>query len=417
MNKEKILFTLFTTLFIVMICLALIVDGWQKSFSGFIFLQLQPARLINDFFALAGFGATLLNAVAVGIIGFTLIRLFKITLSGPTFAALFTIIGFGLFGKTVLNILPILIGVYIAAKVANKSFQEYAIIALFATAIGPLVSFFVAELGMVSYVGILVGSTVGIIAGFFLPAIAISMLNLHQGYNLYNTGLTTGFLGLFFASIIKTTGHEFTPQTNWFDESSLVMILLVPTISLVLIIIGSIFGKLAAWKSFIKIQRHSGRLPSDFMMMESIEGALINAGFVGLIGSGYVLVIGGDFNGPVIGGLLTIIGFGAFGTHLKNAWPVLLGVIVSTLIFGKSLSAPGPILAAIFGTTLSPLAGQFGIITGFIAGFLHLIMVLQTGSWHGGMSLYNNGFAGGLTATLIVAVIQWYKNSKTGFRS
>jgi hypothetical protein len=28
------------------------------------------------------------------------------------------------------------------------------------------------------------------------------------------------------------------------------------------------------------------------------------------------------------------------------------------------------------------------------------------------MNLYNNGFAGGLTATLIVAVIQWYNSTK-----
>jgi hypothetical protein len=90
----------------------------------------------------------------------------------------------------------------------------------------------------------------------------------------------------------------------------------------------------------------------------------------------------------------------------------LLGVVTSTLLFGMSPASPGPSLAAIFGTTLGPLAGQFGPIIGFIAGFIHLIMVSFTGPWHGAMNLYNNGFAGGLTATLIVAVIQWYNSTK-----
>jgi hypothetical protein len=35
---------------------------------------------------------------------------------------------------------------------------------------------------------------------------------------------------------------------------------------------------------------------------------------------------------------------------------------------------------------------------------------MQTGAWHGGFNLYNNGFAGGLTVGLFVAVIEWYRS-------
>ncbi len=415
MDKQtKLLLSVFISFFIAMIILGISADGIVKSFTGFLWLQMQPARLINDFFALAGIGATLFNATAVGIIALSFVLILKIKLSGPTFAAIFTIVGFGLFGKTVFNILPIIIGVCFAAKLVNKTYQEYAIIALFGTAIGPLVSFFAFELGFTGIPGIIIGSGIGIVVGVLLPAAAISMLHMHQGYSLYNVGLTTGFLGIFFAAIIKASGYQFTAQMNWYDESSLALILLVPILSIILVLIGTISGGKKAWKDFLKIQNHSGRLPSDFMGSETPEAAFINAGLIGLIGSLYVFIIGADFNGPVIGGLLTIIGFATFGTHLKNSWPVVVGVIISTLFFGKSLTAPGPVLATIFCTTLAPLAGQFGIFVGLIAGFLHLAVVLQTGSWHGGMTLYNNGFAGGLTATIIVAVIQWYKNAKKG---
>jgi len=106
------------------------------------------------------------------------------------------------------------------------------------------------------------------------------------------------------------------------------------------------------------------------------------------------------------------MGFGCFGKTLKNTWPVVAGAVLATLLFGKDLTAPGPILAALFCTTLAPLAGQFGIIVGLIAGFIHLFMVESTAAWHGGLDLYNNGFAGGLTASLLVGVLHWYKTNR-----
>ena len=41
---------------------------------------------------------------------------------------------------------------------------------------------------------------------------------------------------------------------------------------------------------------------------------------------------------------------------------------------------------------------------GVAAGFIHLVVVHNVGIIHGGLNLYNNGFAGGLVATAIVAI-------------
>jgi hypothetical protein len=89
-----------------------------------------------------------------------------------------------------------------------------------------------------------------------------------------------------------------------------------------------------------------------------------------------------------------------------------VGIVAATLVFGKSLDAPGPLLAALFGTTLAPLAGEFGPIAGVLAGFLHLAVVDRSAAWHGGMNLYNNGFSGGLVATLFMAVLEWHRSNK-----
>jgi hypothetical protein len=358
-------------------------------------------------------GAAFINAALVGALGLTLIIVNKVELSGPTFAAVFTLIGFGFFGKTPVNIIPIFAGVYIAAKFVDKTFQNYIIIALFGSALGPVVSFFAFGLGFGTFWGLIVGALAGVCVGIILPAISVAMLHLHQGYNLYNVGLSCGFMGLFVTAIVRASDSYSPPEMIWHSEKSLLLICIVPFISVIFIAAAIALDGLKSLRSMLAIQSHTGRLPSDFIDKESLCGTLINCGLIGLFGSGYVYFTGGDFNGPVIGGLFTIMGFAAFGTHLKNSYPVVLGVLLASLVFSVDPGSPGPVLAAIFCTTLSPLAGQFGVRVGVIAGFIHLTMVLQTAEWHGGFNLYNNGFAGGLTATFIIAIIQWYQSNKT----
>ena len=412
MFKQDKLLGYFFPVMILAVAAAGLCCGGIGALRGFISIQLQPARLINDFFMTEGIGAALLNSAAVGLIGYLLIVFTRTSLSGPTFAAIFTMMGFGMFGKTPVNILPVIAGVFIASRFAGKMFREYIIIALFGTALGPLVSTIAAELGLGAGLTLVSAAAGGLAAGFFLPAVAVSMLHMHQGYNLYNMGLTCGFLSIFTAALIKAGGRPLDGMMYWYSGASAAAVLFIPVLSAVLILISLLSGPAKSFRGLVKIQKQAGRLPSDFIDLTSPGAAMMNSALIGLAGSAYIFLIGGDFNGATIGGLLTIMGFAAFGTHLKNSWPIVLGVIFAALVFGKPLTSPGVILATIFCTTLSPIAGQFGIIPGIIAGFLHLVLVSQTGSWQGGINLYNNGFAGGLTATLIIAVVHWFRTNK-----
>lgn len=69
------------------------------------------------------------------------------------------------------------------------------------------------------------------------------------------------------------------------------------------------------------------------------------------------------------------------------------------------LSNPSVQLACLFCTTLAPISGYFGWPYGVLAGFIHSSVVLYTGSPVAGMNLYNNGFSGGLVATVLYPVI------------
>lgn len=396
----------------VFLLFALLADGIAGSAHGFLTLQLHAARLINDYTVVGSSGGALLNAAVMGLLSLGLIKLSGVRLSGPTVAATLTIMGFSLFGKTPLNALPIVLGVFLASRLAHKPFRSYLLMALFGTALGPLVSFIAFESGIGGLGMIILGIVAGAIAGFILPALAMAMLRMHEGFNLYNIGLTCGFFGLFAASVLEGARRDVSITIIWNSEPRLELILLVPLLSLLFIIWGAVSDGRKLGKNLKAMLKLSGRLPSDFMESISPGSALFNAGALGLVGSAYLMLIGADINGPVIGGLLTVMGFATFGKHARNTWPLAVGVILATLLFGKSLTAPGPVLALLFATTLAPLAGEFGPLVGIAAGFVHLLVVERSAAWHGGLDLYNNGFAGGLTATLFVALIQWVKAIK-----
>lgn len=409
-SEERSLYWLLGLMLAACAGAAMFAHGAAATLRGVWLLQGHPARLLNDFTLAAGEGAAVVNAVLVAAIGLALVRVNRIKLSGPTVAAVFTMLGFGLFGKTPLNIIPIIVGVHVAARIAGKKFGEYILIALFGTALGPLVSLVAVELGLTGWLAIAAASAAGLAAGVLLPGVSIVMLRMHQGYNLYNIGLTAGFLGLFAAGLAFARTSQLPGGGLWNESPSPFLVLLAPVLSVVMIGWGIALGGRKALGDFARILKLSGRLPSDFMDMASPAGSLFNMGVMGLAGCAYVFAVRGDFNGPVLGGIFTVIGFAAFGKHPRNCWPVVAGIIVGALAFGRTLDAPAVILAALFGTTLAPVAGQFGAAAGLAAGVLHLITVERSGAWHAGIDLYNNGFAGGLTATLVVGVIEWYRS-------
>jgi len=411
-SYEKPLYRLLTVCMLLFAGGGLLSDGFFCSIQGFILLQFHSARLINDYTVIAGSGGALLNAAVMGMLALALVRICRVSLSGPTVAAVFTIAGFSLFGKTPLNALPIVAGVFLASRVARKPFKNYILMALFGTALGPLVSFLICEAGLTGPVALIAGCAAGCLAGLILPALSMATLRMHEGFNIYNIGLACGFCGLFVASFLAAARRDLSGGIIWNGSPGLELILQVPLMALLMIGTGFRMDGSKTLDNLKKILKQSGRLPSDFMSGGAPGAALVNAGLLGLLGTLYLLLIGADINGPVIGGLLTVMGFATFGKHLRNCWPVAVGVIAATLLSGKSLTAPGPVLALLFSTTLAPLAGEFGMLTGFAAGFVHLTLVERSAAWHGGLDLYNNGFAGGLTATLFVAVIQWIRSTR-----
>lgn len=365
-------------------------------------ILMAPGLLISDYFKIGGISASFINAGLVGLCAQLLIYVTGVATSGPTIATTFTLAGFAFFGKTPLNIWPIILGVYISAKICNERFRSFIIFALFGTALAPLVT----QVAFGLKLGMPIGILAGIVAGMIIPAMSSHLLHNHQGFNLYNIGFTAGIIGLSALAILQHLGHPEPIVLIWSsDPQQRVMLFLVFTIYFASLLF---FGR-KGWRGCIKLWQLPGTLPTDFVFQEGFYATLFNMGLVGLMGLSYIAIVGGAINGPTIGGVFTMVGFAAFGKHVKNCWPLMLGVFVAATFSSSTASAPGPLLAALFGTTLAPIAGGFGPLIGFLAGMMHLAMVTHVGSFHGGLNLYNNGFAGGLVSTLFIGTSKWYK--------
>jgi hypothetical protein len=149
----------------------------------------------------------------------------------------------------------------------------------------------------------------------------------------------------------------------------------------------------------------TGQSPTDFIALVGFGPTLANMGVSGAIGMAYILLIGGDLNGPVIGAIFTIVGFAAFGKHPRNLVPIIAGVFLGSLAKPWNADDASMQLAALFGTTLAPIAGRFGWHWGIVAGFVHSSAAQTVGPLHAGLNLYNNGFAAGIVAAVLVPVI------------
>ena len=83
----------------------------------------------------------------------------------------------------------------------------------------------------------------------------------------------------------------------------------------------------------------------------------------------------------------------------------MAGVFVAAMLKNWTATDPAALLAALFGTTLAPIAGRFGWHWGIAAGFVHSSAAMSVASIHAGLNLYNNGFAAGIVASVLVPII------------
>ncbi|WP_294515561.1 DUF1576 domain-containing protein [uncultured Intestinimonas sp.] len=361
--------------------------------------------LITDYVAIAGPGAAFVNSALVTLISAAILFLSRCPLNGFTITEMGLMSGFALFGKNITNIWPIFLGTWIYARIQKEPFSKYTSVALLATALSPLVSY-MAYGSLYSHP--LGGLLIGVLIGMVLPPLSAYTYKVQNGMNLYNMGFACGLLAMMLVPILTAVGDAPSSVLYWAEGYNLRFGAAMALMCLVFIVCGLFFSDRpvwASWAGYRRILTSTGRAPSDFLRMVGTGPVLINMGVNGLLATGYILLVGGDLNGPTLGGILTIIGFSAYGKHAKNILPIMCGVLLGGIFMHYTVEAPALQLAALFGTTLAPFAGVFGWPAGILAGFLHSAVVLQAGYVLAGVNLYNNGFSGGLIAIVLFPLI------------
>jgi len=388
-----------------LILTGLVWDGPQAVLAGLHHIIIMPDMLITDYVDIAGPGAALVNSGLVTLFSIALLYISKNPPSGFTIVEIGLMSGFSFFGKNIVNILPIVAGTWLYARYRKEPFSSYSSVALLSTSLAPMVSYMAIDGG---YVGILSGIGIGLLIGFVLPPLGVYTYKIQNGMNLYNMGFACGLLGLMLVPLMISSGKIITTAAYWATGYSLPLGIMVAVLSIILISVGFFFsGKpaWAVWAGYRRLLHTSGRAPSDYLRMFGGGTVLVNMGINGLVAIGYILAIGGNLNGPTLGGILTIIGFSAFGKHIFNITPIMLGVLLGGVVMQWSINDPALQIAGLFCTTLAPVAGYFGWQYGIVAGFIHSSLVLRTGSALSGMNLYNNGFSGGLLAIVLYPII------------
>ena len=388
-----------------LVILGMLLDEPANILPGLYRIITMQDLLITDYVYIAGPGAALINAAIVTVISICIIRISGDPYNGFTIVEMGLMSGFALFGKNFVNIWPILLGTWLYAKYQKEPFAKYASVGLLATSLAPLVSYM--ALGS-SHASLPLGLATGLLIGFILPPLSGYTYKVQNGMNLYNMGFACGLFAMMVVPILTAIGDKPDSVLYWAQGYNVRFTVALCAMCVIFILVGFFGTKSpawAVWAGYRRLLSTTGRAPSDYLRMFGAGPVMVNVGVNGLIGMAYVLLVGGDLNGPTLGGIFTIMGFSAFGKHVFNIVPVMGGVALGAVAMHYTPDYPALQIAGLFGTTLAPIAGHFGWPFGILAGFIHSALVLQTGGPVAGLNLYNNGFSGGLIAIVLYPTI------------
>lgn len=404
-------FLLLSLLPLYFIAVALACYPWEELIRGVWTIIYEPDFLITDYFVIGGVGAAFLNAGILSLLSILIVYFLDMDMDGHTITSACLMFGFSLFGKNLMNIWAILLGVFLYAHYHKAPVSKYIYIGFYGTSLSPIITqvMWVGEWHVL--IRMVISLMIGITVGFVLPPLATHVHYAHKGYSLYNVGFAGGIIATIIVSLLKSFGIQTESRLIWSSGNNPWFLTLLTIFFGGMILLGIVWEK-DSLKSYCNILKSTGYGGCDYYKENGGAATLINMGVNGLFVTWIFYLLGGDLNGPTIGSIFTVVGFSATGKHLRNIVPVMFGVWLASKAKHWNITDPSPALAFMLSTTLAPIAGKFGVFAGILAGFLHSSVALNVGIVYGGMNLYNNGFAGGMVAIFLVPVIQSVKDRR-----
>lgn len=407
----------------------------------FLRILTSPAPLVTDYFALGSMPATFLNA---GLCGLTM-ACFMFFLPGPshvnTLAGFFLVIAHAFYGLNYLNMWPCFLAPFLYMRLKHLDYNQNLHVCMFATCFSPFVGEFLFRYTLgsdyqgghpsLTLRGILLTLVFALLVAFIAPAILPGVRAWHKGYNLYNGGLAYGMSGfLMYSFLYRTMGIKtptvpvtYNPAYASFNRS---FQLFGNLFFLILFLLCVLAGWFFNGRSFAGIGHLFGDtgFHSNFALKYGMPLCLINIGLYGALFLAYIniavlLTEGAGFTGPTFGVVFAALTFTSMGQHVRNVWPIFVGypllslfsVLFNHLIGGSAewtISTQGYINSVAFATGLCPIVGRYGNAAGIAAGMLCAALCSSTSALHGGLMLYNGGFTAGITALILIPILEHY---------
>jgi hypothetical protein len=440
--------------------------GFEHVFRGLWTIITNPALLTHDYIAMAGIGPAFVNVGLSALLMLGAFKFAKLPGSGPQMGVFGLVMGFAFLGKNPVNMLPILLGALAYSAYMKKpgeslreTYKGHVTFAGFATCLAPVISqpsHFMESPAL----GWVVGVALGLIIGFVINAMAVFIRKSHEGLNLYNIGWGAGLIAIGLTMIYSIVGvTPFGPGVDpgytigmvgysqaidvygnpiyisGMGAYNLHLFGYLAGVTLFFLIIALLSGaKLSGLKESLYLKAGDSKFINNMYAKYGagpVYLAMFLLGVLALILTlGFGLVTDGGFgiymNGPILGAILSMIGWGGFGKAVANAFAIILGVIVGGVI--RFFAVPGfafenaagqsmGILqyfstqtviwtSAFWGTCLSPMARFFGFKWAIPIGIMHFAFAATIAPFHWGQNLYNNGLAAGFVCVVMIPIIR-----------
>ena len=422
----KLVFAVFSTAFLIgAVCMpdraSMLTGLWQ--------IVSNPSKISTNYFAVGGYAATFLNMALVGFACLALYVGLKATATNVSNLAFILTLGFCSWGINIVNMWPSMLGVVIYCLVKKEKLSTNVNAMLFSTGIAPLITELMvryphAEAVGFNIVGILLSLAVGFVIGFFLPAGLTNSPKVHKGFDLYSAALPIGMTAFFLqATLYKTMGVALpaAPDASTLQVASRLTVNVFCCVLFGFFIVSAFLLGCKPkdyWKLLVDPD-----LVTNFSSTYGNAVYLMNVGVYGLFILGYYNLVGATFNGITFGVIFCMLACCNSGSHPGNVWPIMLGYVVASTVFGwlsalaggsfaGAVNAQAIVVGLCYANGLSPIADKYGWRYGFLAAVMHYVLVTSVPALHGGYCLYNGGFTAALICLILVPSLERFCRTK-----
>ena len=422
----KLVFAVFSTAFLIG---AVCMPDRASMFTGLWQIVSNPSKISTNYFAVGGYAATFLNMALVGFACLALYVGLKATATNVSNLAFILTLGFCSWGINIVNMWPSMLGVVIYCLVKKEKLSTNVNAMLFSTGIAPLITELMvryphAEAVGFNIVGILLSLAVGFVIGFFLPAGLTNSPKVHKGFDLYSAALPIGMTAFFLqATLYKTMGVALpaAPDASTLQVASRLTVNVFCCVLFGFFIVSAFLLGCKPkdyWKLLVDPD-----LVTNFSSTYGNAVYLMNVGVYGLFILGYYNLVGATFNGITFGVIFCMLACCNSGSHPGNVWPIMLGYVVASTVFGwlsalaggsfaGAVNAQAIVVGLCYANGLSRIADKYGWRYGFLAAVMHYVLVTSVPALHGGYCLYNGGFTAALICLILVPSLERFCRTK-----